>query len=67
MGRNFFQKNKIKVLEWPAQSLDLNPIEQLWGDVKKVFFLEIKREMYSSCGRVKGQLGKVFLSRGADL
>uniref|UniRef100_A0AAZ1XBE5 Tc1-like transposase DDE domain-containing protein n=1 Tax=Oreochromis aureus TaxID=47969 RepID=A0AAZ1XBE5_OREAU len=31
-----FQTNKITVMEWPAQLLDLNPIGNLWGDIKNV-------------------------------
>ncbi len=31
----WLKKNKIKVLEWPNQNLDLNPIEMLWHDLKQ--------------------------------
>jgi transposase len=27
--------SKVKVLEWPSQSLDLKPIENLWAELKK--------------------------------
>lgn len=26
--------NKINVMEWPASSLDLNPIENVWSNVQ---------------------------------
>ncbi len=31
----WLKKNKIKVLEWPNQSTDLNPIKMLWHDLKQ--------------------------------
>lgn len=32
--KEWFSKENIKVLDWPAQRPDLNPIENLWNDVK---------------------------------
>uniref|UniRef100_A0A3P8TPJ8 Tc1-like transposase DDE domain-containing protein n=1 Tax=Amphiprion percula TaxID=161767 RepID=A0A3P8TPJ8_AMPPE len=37
-AKSWFQTNRIQVMEWPAKSPDLNPIENLWADIKNAVY-----------------------------
>ena len=59
----FYQKNNIKVIDWPPYSPDLNPIENLWSIMKD----KLKGKKFISMRSLKSKLIKLWENIDEDL
>jgi hypothetical protein len=63
-AKQFLSKQRYKTMSWPSQSPDLNPIEQLWTDVKRRLKL---LEPFASLDVLWTTLQQVWESTDQDL
>jgi transposase len=55
MAINWLKNNEIQLLDWPAQSPDLNPIEHLWEHLKRRLdsYEEVPKSMHELWERIE--------------
>lgn len=53
-SENFFEKNEIPLLYWPPYSPDLNPIENVWGELFRRVYK--KNSFFKSIDDLKNSL-----------
>ena len=35
----FYKENNVKIIDWPSNSPDLNPTENIWAKIKNKLFI----------------------------
>ena len=51
----FYSENNITVVDWPAYSPDLNPIENIWADIKS----KLNGKRFASIKQLETKLIKI--------
>jgi transposase len=54
--KDYFTQKDIKVLDWPSQSPDLNPIEHLWDHLKR----EVKKVKVKNLKELEAEVKKIW-------
>ena len=54
--KRFFEENKIQLLPWPANSPDLNPIENIWGHISS----ELSKKNIKSLNDLKNEISNIW-------
>src|SRR5438270_911855 len=53
---SWFQQKNVRLMGWPARSPDLNPMENLWGDMARRVYQHGKQ--YDNLGELKSAINK---------
>ena len=64
VAKEFYMKNKIKCIEWPSFSPDLNPIENLWDLIKEKLSkinIKTKQELKDKVIEIKEEIEGSFI------
>ena len=55
----FYKENNIKIIDWPNNSLDLYPIENIWAKIKNKLF----RQEFDSINKLRKRVEKKWDSQ----
>ena len=53
---SWFERNKIKCLDWPPTSPDLNPIKNIWSDIDR----KLCKVQTSSIANLQAEIEKLW-------